>query len=431
MEPKTTGQAKLSGKRTARQKNEEIFGRVINAFKEDRGRILRIIASNEEKFKAFTNMRRSIPQEAFSFFSVLRRWNSYTPILPSKGGDNQGGGYFMHIRGRDGMPGCGIVIDPGFNFVENFYEEGFKAADIDAILISHAHNDHTVDLEAILTLIHRINKGRCRRTCKQVDLFLNLGTFQKCSGWLNIQNSDIVNEINVLHAGNTYELPGKFNGLKIHAIKAEHNEVVADKYALGFILEVDGFQIAMTGDTGWKIDNSVAAPYKLHEIGLMVAHLGSIKKAEFEYAENKTDTEKRKCFYDQHLGILGVGAMLDCVKPRLAVISEFGEELKPLRKEVAERFDEILEGTRCIPGEVGLHIRIPDLAVYCIVHRDFVPYQEIRIFGRPDQSHLFYHKESVCERDKAEVHDLARELAQGERAVSIFERLKRGPVKIR
>jgi hypothetical protein len=126
-----------------------------------------------------------------------------------------------------------------------------------------------------------------------------------------------------------------------------------------------------------------------------------------------------------------MGAMLDCVRPRLAVISEFGEELKPLRKEVAQRFDEIFEGTKCLPGEVGLHIRIPDLAVYCIVHRNFVPYEEIRIFGRPDQSHLFYHKEPVCEQDRAEVYDLARELAQKEKAVSIFQRLKQGPVKIR
>ncbi len=411
--------------------NDRICREVIRAFRNDKSRILRTIANSEEKLKAFTNKRRSIPPDAFSFFSVLRKWNSYTPILPSEKGDNQGGGYFLHIAGKNGREGRGIVIDPGFNFVENFYEEGFKAADIDAVLISHAHNDHTVDLEAILTLIHKINDNKLKRARKKIDLFLNLGTFQKYSGWLNIQSDGNVGEVKVLHAGNTYDLSEKYNGLKIHAIKAEHDEVIADQYSLGFILELEGCKIAMTGDTGWKTDNSVAAPYLGHEIGLMVAHLGSIKKVEFDYLEKKTDTEKQKCFYPQHLGLLGVGAMLNSAKPKLAVISEFGEELKTLRKEVAEKFDEILEGTKCIPGEVGLHIRVPDLSVYCIVHRDFVPFEDIHIFGRPDQSNLYYHKDLSGEKDKAEIHDLARELAAKERTVSLFERLKRGPVTIR
>jgi len=418
--------------RTETKRNTgDICMRIIDAFKGDQKRILKTIAENEEKFKALTSARRSIPEGSFSLFSVLRKWNSYTPILPSEKGDNQGGGYFLYIQGKQGKPGRGIVIDPGFNFVENFYEEGFKGADIDAVLISHAHNDHTVDLETILTLVHRINTGRCKKSRKKIDLFLNLGAFQKYSGWLNIQGSGMVDDVKVLHAGNTYDLSREYNGLKIHAIKAEHDEVITDKYSLGFVLEVDGCTIALTGDTGWKMDKSVAAPYNRHEIGLMVAHLGSIKKSEFDYIKKKTVEEKQKCLYEQHLGILGVGAMLDSVRPRLAVISEFGEELKPLRKEVVEKFDEVLGATRCIPGEVGLHIRIPDLSVYCIVHRDFVPYDEIRIFGRPDQSHLYYHKDPAEKRDTAEIHDLARELAQRERAVSIFERLKRGPVRIR
>jgi hypothetical protein len=87
--------------------------------------------------------------------------------------------------------------------------EGFKVADIDAILITHAHNDHTVDFESILTLIYKYNdaiedsvkhdmkgedeirikhevENRLNEQGKKIDLFLNVGTFMKYSGWLKL-----------------------------------------------------------------------------------------------------------------------------------------------------------------------------------------------------------------------------------------------------
>jgi len=128
-------------------KKTDVLNEVINAFQEKKDDFFKNMNNIESRFKKFVDSEKSIPDGFFSFLSVLRKWNSYTPILPSKKGDNKGGGYFLYHRGK------GIVIDPGFNFIENFYQEGFKVADIDAVLISHAHNDHTVDLESILTLV--------------------------------------------------------------------------------------------------------------------------------------------------------------------------------------------------------------------------------------------------------------------------------------
>lgn len=86
---------------------------------------------------------------------VLRRWNSYTPIIADKKAGKEtskGGGYFFRILDY------GIVIDPGFNFLENFIAAGYKFHHIDYILITHAHNDHTTDLESILTLLYKYNE---------------------------------------------------------------------------------------------------------------------------------------------------------------------------------------------------------------------------------------------------------------------------------
>jgi tetratricopeptide (TPR) repeat protein len=117
------------------KKSSDILNKVINAFQDKKNDFFESINKIESEFKTFTDTERSIPNDFPSFLSILRKWNSYTPIIPSEKGDNKGGGYFLYHKGK------GIVIDPGFNFIENFYQEGFKVADIDAILITHAHND--------------------------------------------------------------------------------------------------------------------------------------------------------------------------------------------------------------------------------------------------------------------------------------------------
>jgi tetratricopeptide (TPR) repeat protein len=119
------------------------------------------------------------------FFLFLRRFNSYTPAIPPrprialrgkaskemKDGfqrfkelvgflhpshrlftDVKGGGCFLSWEGK------GIVIDPGFDYIENMYSEDLAIGDIDAIIITHAHNDHYTDLDSLLTLAFQYNK---------------------------------------------------------------------------------------------------------------------------------------------------------------------------------------------------------------------------------------------------------------------------------
>lgn len=210
------------------KKSSDILNKVIDAFKDKKEDFFKSINKIESNFETFTDTKRSIPNGFPSFLSVLRKWNSYTPIIPSEKGDNKGGGYFLYHKGK------GIVIDPGFNFIENFYQEGFKVADIDAILITHAHNDHTVDFESILTLIYKYNdaiedsvkhemkgekdikikqevENRLNEQGKKIDLFLNVGTFMKYSGWLDLKDSGEVKYVTVLQPDTTYDLPDEYN----------------------------------------------------------------------------------------------------------------------------------------------------------------------------------------------------------------------------
>ncbi|WDP91839.1 MAG: tetratricopeptide repeat protein [Desulfobacter sp.] len=106
---------------------------------------------NKDIFLKFVDENPTFEKNPDNYFEVLRRWNSYTPIIADNYHISKGGGYFLKINGM------GIVVDPGFNFIDNFKGRKHFFKEIDAVFISHAHNDHTSDLESILTLLHKYN----------------------------------------------------------------------------------------------------------------------------------------------------------------------------------------------------------------------------------------------------------------------------------
>jgi len=393
--------------------SRDILETVVSAFQERKEVFFAGINTIESKFKTFTDTNRSIPDVFPSFLSVLRKWNSYTPIFPSEKGDNKGGGYFLYHKGK------GIVIDPGFNFIENFYQEGFKVADIDAVLITHAHNDHTVDLESIITLVYKYNAAikdsvkeemkdktekeikleveiRLDEKGKKIDLFLNVGTFMKYSGWLNLKDSKEINSVTVLQPDTTYNLQEDYFGITIHTTRAKHDEVIDNKYAIGFILDIEGIKIGFTGDTGWDYENNsnIAKPFIEHKPKLVIAHLGSIKSKEFKYVEASNEKEMNECFYDQHLGLLGITKFLDETKPDLTIISEFGEELRDFRKEIVQGIGDVLK-LNCLPGDIGLHIRLKDLGIYCFIDGKFIDFKQTKVDDNELEPNISFHREEL------------------------------------
>jgi len=53
------------------------------------------------------------PASPHPILVILRRFNSYTPLLPPSRGEclSKGGGYFVRVGET------GVVIDPGYNFI--------------------------------------------------------------------------------------------------------------------------------------------------------------------------------------------------------------------------------------------------------------------------------------------------------------------------
>ncbi len=284
-----------------------------------------------------------------SFFLVLRKWNSYTPAIPTDEDErSRGGGYFIYHRGK------GIIIDPGYNFIENFHQAGCRIHDIDTIVITHAHNDHTIDFESICSLLHQYNRALLRenKPIKQIHLYFNNGVFKKFSGLLNLMDRNF-ETVHTLNVGNEYQI---FDGVQLSVLPAFHDDVVSRDQSVGLLFTLacgaNERNIVFTSDTGlfplcaesddpepdtkckelWE----TYPPSALKNPDLLVVHIGSIKKEELEVDLNQGI---EKCLYPNHLGMIGTARMITKLKPKLALVSEFGEEMRNFRRAIIERIE--------------------------------------------------------------------------------------------
>lgn len=224
---------------------------------------------------------------------VLRQWNSFSPRVPRpRKWKIRGGGYFLIWQGK------GIVIDPGFNFIENFYENGFSLEDIDAIVITHAHIDHMDDLDALLALIYERNQyfedTNMKEKKKTIDVFFNIGSMRKSSPWVSVHR-DVLN-IHTLNPGTTLSFKEKYS-FEIEIIKAKHWEIISEEFAVGLIFglfqnKTDNdpvFRIGFTSDSGYyKEDDEFSKDTKPGEktlkdfssyfrsCNIIVAHIGNL-----------------------------------------------------------------------------------------------------------------------------------------------------------
>ena len=112
-------------------------------------------------------------------FMGLQRWNSSSPAQ----GRSLGGGYLIYHNDDKGCVDLGIAIDPGFDFIRNLFHAGFSLADIDVVLISHAHLDHIRDFESIITLLlelqNRDKNHNGENSQRKIHVVLTLGGYRR------------------------------------------------------------------------------------------------------------------------------------------------------------------------------------------------------------------------------------------------------------
>ncbi|QJT08076.1 tetratricopeptide repeat protein [Oceanidesulfovibrio marinus] len=305
--------------------------------------------------------------DKFSFLLVLREWNSYTPVIPSAEESDRGGGYYIRHAGE------GIVIDPGYDFIENFHRTGGRLGGIDHIIVTHAHDDHTAELEALLMLFQRrMDKEDLPK--KQVNLYLSAGVQRKFAGLLDLRDLKYGNVVTLCPSTTGYEQRIQLNKKTVLTVlPAYHDDVITRQSAVGLGFEFDTEngtrKVVFTGDSGlYPRDCGSDGVERYYDDGqspklktgskdalfkqypkafrnsphLVIAHIGSIKKREFGLGEVPSPGEIGSRFYPNHLGLLGTLMLLKELNPDAAVISEFGAELKGFHIDLVQKLGQAL-----------------------------------------------------------------------------------------
>jgi hypothetical protein len=364
------------------------------------------IKQREQQFVKFTAAGKSKIKDPQNQLVVLRRWNSFTPILPSKKGDRgKGGGYFLRFRN------VGIVIDPGFNFIDSFLQAGFKLDDIDYVFISHAHNDHTVELEGLFSLLYKRNE-RSRRKPKKIKLYMNLGSFKKFSSYFDLSNPAREFYVQDIVLLNRHQLVKVTDSLEVFTTQAQHHEMVTKAYALGFtfILRLKNGRkrvIKFTCDTGWNKAVEEENTYQgeafgVSDIDILVAHLGTIKERELKYDAAKSLKENERFLYKNHLGLIGTLAAIHTWRPGVVLLSEFGEELDAIRHKIAKELQKFLN-IKVFATDINFRMDIDTLNVMCFKTKKFWEHARIQTVYNGGGQLYFLNKDKLSAREMKEL----------------------------
>lgn len=346
---------------------------------------------------------------------MLKGLSSSTPILLNYAYNTNfysGGGFFLRWNGM------GIAIDPGYQFVQNLQNYGLNVLDIDIVIITHEHIDHSSDMRLLDDLHYNVaskyfeqihewdeNRGRVIRaeqekhkirwymdalSCEEAVLFS-----RKQSGF----NS----EYNQLYCVNLAEddralLEEKYEGyatiisatdikindeIDLHVFGTAHEQYKEDEkwkffsHTFGCVLECgtdtgSKRRIGYTSDTSLQPDRYPTMKDLLSQCHMIIANISGIYEDDVLLQELK----------ERHLGYSGCYKMIkdlmesenDSLKYML--ISEFANQVSDIRFGVS-RFlqDEVKaiaeeRGTvsPCIlPTEIGLTLDLDTFCVKCSI----------------------------------------------------------------
>jgi len=345
-----------------------------------------MIKQNQAKLVKDLNSPRTLGQViGTNVLRTIHKWNSASPLFSS--GISQGGGYFLTLKNARGET-KGIAIDPGYDFFDIFRDLGMGIADIDAILITHDHDDHTESVEGILSLLAKYNDHNEQRKTKVVDIFGSAGVLLKFHGLLSATDLFGNREINfklLIPGAEITEVEGasllEKYGFTISVKPAHHTERWTNQESsVGLIINTnlpyrngERLRIGITGDTRYEV--GIGREYR--DVQVLLLNIGSVEKEEGKLLK-------------QHLGMLGCINLLKEArlgKPLLAILTEFGEEFSGRRETISriiENWAQPMEGVKArelkvIPADVHLEIRLDDLNVRETDTNIFFPYSMIKV----------------------------------------------------
>jgi ribonuclease Z len=144
-----------------------------------------------------------------------------------------------------------LLVDCGSGVTQRMAQAGISGRDIDAVLLTHLHSDHIIDLFQLVISSWHQGRDRPQR------VFGPPGTYNYVDGLVSLWQSEmerrieherrpsalaLQTEVTEIKAGEEVE----FGALRLRAVEVDHKPV---RHAYGFVFESDEAKLVISGDT--------------------------------------------------------------------------------------------------------------------------------------------------------------------------------------
>lgn len=144
-----------------------------------------------------------------------------------------------------------VLVDCGSGVTQRLVQAGMSGRDIDAVLLTHLHSDHVVDLfQLVMSSWHQGREHPQR-------VFGPPGTYSYVDGLVSVWHREM--EQRIEHERRTSALalqvevneitPGQvleFGRMRVGVVEVDHKPV---RHAYGFVFETDAAKLVISGDT--------------------------------------------------------------------------------------------------------------------------------------------------------------------------------------
>ena len=304
--------------------------------------------------------------------AILKGWGSAVPLVLGGEGACRGGGYFLKFNGN------GLAVDPGHDFLMNFHDQKFHLRELDAVLVSHNHPDHTHDLKSIDDIKYEMWVSS-EETSQPYSLVLDIDTAGSTEEWnkepKDYRKPPIRVDANRHDKVDLNELAGlPFN---VESFKVEHTTDVSNAvgYRISCMKEKKPIlTVGFSCDT--KYSPELCNDNNLGGCDILVAHMSQPEIPELKDPVNAK-------FKEGHLGYRGTIELIKGCKPKLTIISEFWAGLDDARILLLQGLRNRCNTNNILPGGVGLLVKVTckplSFQILCTNCKKWTQHEKIKI----------------------------------------------------